>query len=110
MNIYSDVTNAKDTEKLYKDLCDFAEKVLVDLENYLASYIAVFKNTYANDEDELNDLLWKLLQFLNEIDTVPWNMDVSSNIRDANFSYSLGGTAFFIIGMHPKASRLHQTF
>ena len=110
MNVYSDVKNEKDIEKLYKDLCEFADEVPVDSDNYLASYIAVFKDIHVNDEDEFNGLLWELLQSLNEIDTVPWNKDVSSDICDTNFSYSLGGTAFFVIGMHPKASRISRRF
>ena len=110
MNVYSDVTDEKTINKLYKDLCEFANEVPVDSDNYLASYIAVFKDIHANDEDEFNDLLWELLQSLSDIDTVPWNKDVSSNIYDANFSYSLGGTAFFVIGLHPKASRVSRRF
>lgn len=110
INVYSDATNKKDIERLYKHLCEFADEVPVDSDNYLASYIAVFKDIDVNDEDEFNNLLWKILQSLNDIDTIPWNKDVSSNICDANFSYSLGGTAFFVIGMHPKASRISRRF
>lgn len=110
LNIYSDMTSQEDIEKLYEDLCKFTVDVPVDSENYLASYIAVFKNTQADSENEFNDLLWSLLQSLNEVDTVPWNSKVSSDVRDPNFSYSLGGVAFFVIGMHPKASRISRRF
>lgn len=110
LNIYSDMTSQEDIEKLYKDLCKFTVEVPVDSENYLASYIAVFKNTQADNENEFNNLLWSLLQSLNEVDTVPWNSKVSSDVHDPNFSYSLGGVAFFVIGMHPKASRISRRF
>jgi hypothetical protein len=110
INVYSDITNDTDIKKMYEDLCGFSDELPVDIDNYLASFIAVFKDVVANDEEEFNEKLWKLLQALNDIDTVPWNKDVSSDVHDDNFSYSLGGTAFFVIGMHPKASRISRRF
>jgi FPC/CPF motif-containing protein YcgG len=35
---------------------------------------------------------------------------VSTNPDDRNFSFSFGGTALFVVGMHPKSSRLTQRF
>ena len=110
MNIYSEMTNEKDIQRLYADLCKFSDEVTIDMDNYLTSFIAIFKDVQVEDEEKFNDLLWNLLQSLNDIDVIPWNDKVSSDIYSPNFSFSLAGTAFFVIGMHPKASRISRRF
>ena len=37
-----------------------------------------------------------------------WDASVSSDTQSSDFSFSLGGRAFFVVGSHPNASRLSR--
>lgn len=92
-----------------------AKKMLSDIKTYLEGYnfednkfetlIATFPTTEIATELEFENLLWRQLQFINEIDDTPWDHRVSPDPENDNFSFSIGGRAFYIIGMHPKSSR-----
>ena len=71
------------------------------------SYVAMFRDPVAN-EDEFHRRLWTHLQAMHDIDaaTHPWDAGVSSDIDDAQFSFSIASRAFFVVGLHPHASRL----
>lgn len=108
------------TLKVYDSMhtTDVVKKILVDLITYLAAYdfesnefesfIACFENDHFINEIEFEQALWALLQQLHEEDTKPWDHRVSNNPSDHQFSFSLGGRAFFIVGMHPKSSRMSR--
>jgi hypothetical protein len=94
---------------------DTALKLLADLKKYLASYDFstndMFSFIAAFDDDEMTEekfeiSLWKLLQNLHHLDTSPWDPTVESDPDSANFSFSLLGKAFYIVGLHPNSSRL----
>ena len=38
-------------------------------------------------------------------DDQPWAPEVSADPKDPHFGFSVGGTPFFIVGLHPRASR-----
>jgi len=82
------------------------------IENYdfngknFESLIAVFPETSIETELEFENLLWRQLQFIHEKDSAPWDNKVSDNPQDPNFSFSIKGHAFYIVGMHPKSSRM----
>jgi FPC/CPF motif-containing protein YcgG len=46
------------------------------------------------------------LQSLHNADDTEWDSNVSKNPNDPDFSFSLKGKAFYVIGMHPKSSRM----
>ena len=50
--------------------------------------------------------MWKTLQKLHELDDCEWDENVSNDPENPHFSFSLGGKAFYIIGLHPASSRL----
>ena len=56
--------------------------------------------------------MWRKLQQLHDIDTCMhgWDNQVDENPHSPNFSFSLGGKAFFIIGLHPGAKRKSRRF
>src|SRR5690606_28403603 len=91
-------------------------KLLKELEEYVANYnfsdnkfqtfIAVFPEEEIVSEIEFENLLWRQLQFIHEKDATPWDKRVSSDPENNNFSFSIGGRAFYIVGMHPKSSRM----
>ncbi|MEO8278674.1 MAG: guanitoxin biosynthesis heme-dependent pre-guanitoxin N-hydroxylase GntA [Ideonella sp.] len=71
------------------------------------SFIATFDATVSS-ERAFESQLWRQLQLLHDADRLlsQWNASVSSNPADAEFSMSVAGRAFFVVGMHPAASRL----
>ena len=92
-----------------------AKKIVEDLKNYLEGYdfstneffsfIAVFEDASDYSEKGFEDLLWKQLQNIHNIDHKKWDGTVSSNPKNKSFSFSILGTAFYIVGMHPNSSR-----
>lgn len=95
-----------------------AEQILSHLKNFIANYdfesgnyftfIAAFKDKKNYSEKEFEKLLWKQLQYLHEADDMPWDETVSPDPENENFSFSLGGRAFYIVGLHTDSSRLSR--
>ena len=86
----------------------------VDLgDTTLHSFVALFNGPHDTDERRFEALLWSQLQRLHDLDVRrgrPWAQDVSRNPDDPDFSLSLAGHPFFVIGLHPGASRLARRF
>ena len=92
-----------------------ARAILQDLQKYIAHYdfesnefltfLAVFKGRKDYSEEEFEKLLWQQLQYLHEEDDSPWDEAVKSDPEDPDFSFSLGGRAFYMVGLHPNSSR-----
>lgn len=93
------------TEKLLKDLESYIEGYDFS-SNEFQSFIAVFPESDIHNEDEFELVLWKQLSDLKRLDNHPWDPSVSRNPDDDNFSFSIGGRAFYIVGMHPESSRI----
>lgn len=95
---------------------DNIDPILEIIENYLEHYdfesndfeslIVCFKNSHFESEKAFEDSLWNFLQTLHDEDDVSWDDAVSDDPDSPNFSFSIKGKAFYIIGMHPKSSRL----
>lgn len=104
--------------KVYEDMTSDAvvDPILKDIENYLDHYdfnsndfetlIFCFKENHFKTELDFENALWHLLQKLHDHDNVEWDPQVSDAVESPNFSFSLKGRAFYVIGMHPKSSRL----
>ena len=52
------------------------------------------------------------LQQLHDVDAdfFPWDPEVSSDPDDPWFSFSVGGTAYYVVGLRPLASRRSRRF
>lgn len=76
------------------------------------SCAVVFPDTPLLDETGFEIALWDRLASLHRLDTNQhaWDPAVSSDPAAANFSMSLGGRAFYVVGMHPGASRQARRF
>ncbi len=71
------------------------------------SFVAMFDNTGLS-EAEFEKALWDQLNALHERDVVlgnAWDDSVSSDPASSDFSFSVGGRAFFVVGLHPRSSR-----
>lgn len=77
------------------------------------SFAALFHAPFETGELRFEHLLWDQLWRLHRLDAargVHQAGDVSNDTRSAKFSLSLAGHPFFVIGLHPGASRIARRF
>lgn len=101
---YDELGSAETAEILLKDLEAYIEDY--DFEsNDFRTFLAVFPEMQEYSEIEFEKLLWKQLKELHKQDSKDWDPEVSSDPDSENFSFSISGKAFYIVGMHPGSSR-----
>ena len=93
------------------DLYEFCHEFPIT-DDQLTTFIGMFRGPAIASEQHFEALLWTQLQAMYAIDSdfFAWDKTVDSDPKTNNFSFSIGGRAMFVIGMHPKASRLARTF
>lgn len=106
LGTYGEMASERATQQLSIDLKKYTQETIEADSDYL-TFIAVFTDEIQSELD-FEQKLWKQLQELHdsERNEANWDPTVSNNPKDNNFSFSFGGTAFFIVGLHPKASRV----
>ncbi len=99
------------TVGLARDLCAFAAERRTFGGDF-TTFIAVFRERTREGESEFERALWSQLQRLHDVDTPHhgWDSRVSDDPDDPGFSFSFAGTAFFVVGLHPDASRPSRRF
>jgi uncharacterized protein len=77
-----------------------------------STFVASFRAPQPRDEAEFESLLWRELQLIHDRDSLssPWDDSVSHDPAAPGFSYSVGGEAFFVVGLHANASRFARRF
>ena len=72
----------------------------------------IFRQPTIIDENTFEELLWKRLQALSDLDAKHFGYDTRVDIDPSspNFSFSLKEEAFFVVGLHPASSRLTRQF
>ena len=85
-------------------LAQYADEV--DAEGDLVSFVACFREPVPLDEKEFEALLWGALQHLHDHDDASWADGVAADPDNPHFAFSVAGTAFFVVGLHPNASRV----
>ena len=105
LKVYDEMNDPNILKNLLSDLKHYIEEYNFE-DNNFESFLAVFPNNYFIDEISFEKALWNTLQSLHEIDQCEWDHRVSDDPDDPNFSFSLNGRAFYIIGMHPESSRM----
>ena len=78
----------------------------------LRAVVAVFPRHAPRTELAFEKRLWAQLQRLHEYDDpgAPWDPSVSDDGDDPMFSFSFGGHAYFIVGLHANSSRISRSF
>jgi uncharacterized protein len=79
----------------------------------LRSFLWAFRPGGALDEAAFEKKMWQHLQCLHDLDAaegLPWARGVSSDPSSPKFSMSVAGHAFFVVGLHPGASRDARRF
>ena len=105
LHAYADMQGETQIKELLADLETYLQDAGRDSMNF-RSFVAVFPNNKFSDEISFENALWATLQQLHEADEMPWDESVSRNPDDTEFSFSLLGKAFYVIGLHPQSSRM----
>lgn len=100
----ADTTAGGSLDALGAALAQYAHEV--DAEGDLVSFVACFRGPVLQEERDFEGLLWGALQHLHDQDDVPWAEGVAADPDNPHFAFSVAGTAFFVVGLHPNASRV----
>jgi FPC/CPF motif-containing protein YcgG len=108
---YEQLDDQDVTAGLARDLYAFATE-RAGFRSDFTTFVAVFRGDRELDERAFEARLWSQLQRLHDLDARyhAWDERVVSNPGDADFSFSVAGTAYFVVGMHPQASRRARRF
>lgn len=102
--VLDDMTDPDVPGQLLERLETFARAI--EGESGFHSFIATFRGPLPSDESAFESALFGLLQRLHDADDSSWADGVGSDPNDPHFAFSAGGTAYFIVGLHPAASRV----
>ena len=103
VRVYDELGSLASAARLLEDLSRFASQA--DIDDGFASFIALFRGPHIDGEWAFEELLWDQLREVHAADEQPWAPDVSADPDDPHFAFSAAGTAYFVVGLHPKASR-----
>ncbi len=107
-----DMSSSWDDLRIHDRLLDWSEQYRDDPEG-LRSLAVIFENPADLTEEQFEKLIWERIQSLADKDNwlgQPYDKSVSSDPEDPHFSLSFGGEAFFVVGLHPNASRPARRF
>lgn len=104
-HIYDDMHDKRILGRLVSDVKNYVDQYNFD-GNEFESFIAAFPNNHFSTEISFENALWNTLQTLHELDDCEWDKSVSDDCTSPQFSFSLGGSAFYIVGLHPESSRM----
>lgn len=109
--LYPEMNTHETTAGLAYDLWEYARERPTFATDY-ATFVASFAAPVVRDEHDWEKRLWSQLQSLHELDREhhAWDPTVSNDPDDPAFSFSFAGTAFFVVGLHPKSSRYARRF
>lgn len=76
------------------------------------SAAVIFSGPPEINEDLFDNLLWKRLQSLSDLDALqyPYDPRVDADVNSPNFSFSLKSEAFYVIGMFSESTRKARRF
>ncbi|MGR6330268.1 guanitoxin biosynthesis heme-dependent pre-guanitoxin N-hydroxylase GntA [Sphingomonas sp. XXL09] len=113
-----DVLGARDIESAWDDLrihdrlrC-FAARYRAE-PTLFRSLAVVFAGPDELSEEAFERAIWQRIQSLSDKDVwlgQTWDERVSADPDSPHFSLSFGGEAFFVVGLHPRASRPARRF
>ena len=107
-----DLASAWDDLRIHDWLIHFAAAYR-DRPQLFRSLAIVFEGPAALTEPAFERLLWQRVQSLSDKDVwrgQEYDDSVSPDPSDPHFSLSFGGEAFFVVGLHPNASRPARRF
>lgn len=108
---YGHMASVEATAGLAFDLYHFLQEA-PSLDGNFCTFVATFSDPIIQSEANFEHLLWTQLQMLHQQDAPlhRWDPEVSNDPDDPHFSFSFAEHGFFIVGMHPAASRFARRF
>ncbi|MEH3148584.1 MAG: guanitoxin biosynthesis heme-dependent pre-guanitoxin N-hydroxylase GntA [Methylobacterium frigidaeris] len=106
------ITSAWDDMRIYPALLAFAARYRRQPDLF-QSFAVVFEGPDHLSEEHFERHLWERVQSLADKDAWlghPWDDRVAADPGDPHFSLSFAGEAFFVVGLHPRASRPARRF
>lgn len=106
------LTSTWDDLRVHRELLAWAADYALE-PGGLRSLAVVFEGPLDLDEAAFERAMWKRIQSFADKDHwlgLPYDTRVSADPDDPHFSLSFGGEAFFVIGLHPNASRPARRF
>lgn len=81
-------------------------------ESSFHSAAVIFQQPVLLDDEAFDQFLWQRLKSFNTLDKQKFSHDsrVDSDPASGHFSFSIGGEAFFVIGLHPGSERKARKF
>jgi FPC/CPF motif-containing protein YcgG len=107
-----DFASAWDDLRIMPALLDLATSYREEPQLF-QSLVVLFKQGVPADEQAFERGLWQRLQSLSDKDEwlgQPADPRVAHDPGDPHFAMSFGGEAFFVVGLHPRASRPARRF
>jgi FPC/CPF motif-containing protein YcgG len=106
--VLDDMRDAGTPASLRDHLSRFGEQT--DFTDGFHTFLASFRLPHMSTEAQFERHLWDLLQRVHDADEQPWDPAVSSDPSSPHFGFSVAGRAYFVIGLHPAASRVARRF
>ena len=108
---YDELSGREATAGLARDLFHFLQEQPL-LEGEFSTFVATFSNPIIHSEEQFEKLLWQQLQQLYELDAPlhAWDPQVSDDPEHPHFAFSFATQSFFVVGLHPVASRYTRRF
>lgn len=111
-----DIASAWDDLVIHRELLQWSQGYRKDLATGKAGFRSlaiVFRQSRAMSEQVFEQHMWERIQSLSDKDDwlqQPYDPSVSADTDDPHFGLSFGGQAYFVVGMHPGASRPARRF
>lgn len=108
--LYPELAGEAAVSAVCHDLYDFCHEFPI-VDDHFITFIAMFHGPEILSEQHFENLLWNQLQAMHSLDSnfFTWDKNVDSDPQSHHFSFSIGGRAMYVIGMHPQSSRLART-
>ncbi|MCW1429872.1 guanitoxin biosynthesis heme-dependent pre-guanitoxin N-hydroxylase GntA [Novosphingobium sp. JCM 18896] len=106
------IVSGWDDVKIHRELLAWAKDYRKN-PGLFRSIAFIFAGPDNLSEHDFEEALWKRVQSLADKDAwlaQPYDERVSHDPEDPHFSLSFGGEAFFVVGLHPNASRPARRF
>ena len=107
-----DFASAAHDVAIHAALADFGRCAMEETAG-LHSFACLFRHGPKLSEAEFEAALWARAQGLHDIDATSgarWADGVSREPESPDFSFSVGAAAYFVVGLHPGASRAARRF
>lgn len=111
-----DITSAWDDLVIHRNLLNWSRVYAHDAQFGDAGFRSlaiVFRRSRLMSEQVFEGHMWDRIQSLSDKDSwlgQPYDSTVSEDVTDPHFGLSFGGQAYFVVGMHPNASRPARRF